>query len=259
MKDEATGPSSHVSEVVLGAFGCGIFVAFWAVLSSDLFLDEVYSDFRPAAVFSKLIELMSGDVIWTHVGSSLKRLGVGLGCATLVGIPVGVLIGQYGNLRKLTQVAFQTLRMISPLAWTPIAIIAFGVGDKPVYFLVGIAAVWPIVINTAHGVSRIRPVWSKVARSLGASEIDVLRRVVIPAVIPDIMSGMRIALGIAWIVLVPAEMLGVADGLGYFILDTRDRFDYGELGAAICIIGVIGFMGDGMFRILQGRFSWRQS
>jgi len=146
--------------------------------------------------------------------------------------------------------------MISPLAWMPIAIIAFGVGNRPVYFLVAVAAVWPFIINTAHGVGRVEPLWIKVARNLGAGEGQVLRRVVIPAVVPDILTGLRLAIGLAWVVLVPAEMLGVSSGLGYFILDTRDRFRYDELMAAILLIGLLGYGLDGVVKVVQRRFSW---
>ncbi len=138
----------------------------------------------------------------------------------------------------------------------PIAIIAFGVGDRPVYFLIAVATVWPFVINTAHGISRVEPLWIKVAHNLGAGEGQVLRRVVIPAVVPDILTGLRLAIGLAWVVLVPAEMLGVSSGLGYFILDTRDRFRYDELVAAILLIGLLGYGLDGAVKAVQRRFSW---
>jgi NitT/TauT family transport system permease protein len=129
-----------------------------------------------------------------------------------LGIPLGVIVGYYRPAEAASSVVFQFLRMISPLAWMPIAIIAFGVGDPPVYFLIAVATVWPFVINTAHGVGQVKPLWIKVARSLGAGEGQLLRRVIIPAVVPDILTGLRLAIGLAWVVLVPAEMLGVSWG-----------------------------------------------
>jgi NitT/TauT family transport system permease protein len=148
--------------------------------------------------------------------------------------------------------------MTSPLAWMPIAIIIFGVGNKPIYFLITVAAVWPIIINTAHGVRNVNVIWIKVVRMLGGHDWEVLRRAVIPAIIPDVLTGLRISLGISWIILVPAEMLGVPSGLGYYILDTRDRFNYGEMTAVILVIGFLGFISDTLLRIIQTRFSWRK-
>jgi NitT/TauT family transport system permease protein len=146
--------------------------------------------------------------------------------------------------------------MISPLAWMPIAIIALGTGDKPIYFLIAMVATWPIIINTAHGVLGVEKIWLQVARNAGANEATILRRVVVPAVIPDMLTGLRVAIGVSWVVLVPAEMLGVSAGLGYYVLDTRDRFAYGELVAIILVIGFIGYILDSAVRAAQRRFSW---
>ena len=139
----------------------------------------------------------------------------------------------------------------------PIAIIIFGIGDKPVYFLIAVAAVWPIIINTAQGVRSVDPGWIRVVRVMGGGQVDVLRRAIMPAVIPDIITGVRISVGISWIILVPAEMLGVTSGLGYFILDARDRFEYGELMACILAIGVVGMLLDFILSQLESRLSWR--
>jgi NitT/TauT family transport system permease protein len=192
-----------------------------------------------------------------HLLPSLKRIGVGLLIAFLVGVPIGVAVGYFATVRNLTNTVFQFLRMISPLAWMPLAIIMFGVGDSPVYFLISVAAVWPIIINTAQGVRGMDPGWVKVVKTLGGGQRDILRRAVLPAVIPDIITGLRISVGICWVILVPAEMLGVSSGLGYFILDTRDRFAYGELMAAILVIGFVGLVLDTLLGQMESRFSWK--
>jgi NitT/TauT family transport system permease protein len=212
--------------------------------------------FSPASAGRALVDLASGGDLWPHLGASLRRVLVGLALAAGVGIPLGVVIGYYHVVETSSSVIMQFLRMISPLAWMPIAIIAFGVGDPPVYFLIAVAAVWPFIISTAHGVSQVQPLWIKVARNLGAGEGQLLRRVIIPAVVPDILTGLRLAIGLAWVVLVPAEMLGVSSGLGYFILDTRDRFRYDELVAAILLIGLLGYGLDAVVKAVQRRFSW---
>jgi NitT/TauT family transport system permease protein len=137
----------------------------------------------------------------------------------------------------------------------------FGVGDAPVIFLVAMGATWPIVMNTSAGVAGLDPTWPRVARSLGATPVETLRLVVWPGVRTDVMTGLRVATGLAWVILVPAEMLGVDSGLGYFILDARDRFAYDELTAAVLIIGSIGLGLDLLARLAFGprrrRFSAR--
>jgi NitT/TauT family transport system permease protein len=144
------------------------------------------------------------------------------------------------------------LRNISPLAWTPIAIIFLGVGDAPVVFLIAVGAMWPIMLNTQAGVSHLDPSWLRVSRSLGATRAETLRHVIWPGIRPDVLTGVRVATGLAWVILVPAEMLGVDSGLGYLILDARDRFAYDELIAVVIAIGLIGLVIDAVTRTLLG-------
>lgn len=146
--------------------------------------------------------------------------------------------------------AFQFLRMISPLSWMPIAVMLLGVGDKPIYFLLAFAAVWPILLNTAEGVRQLDPSWLRLSASLAATRWETLRHVIAPGVLSHTLTGLRLAIGIVWIVLVPCEMLGVSAGLGYFILDTRDRLAYPELMATVLLIGLLGFLLDAGARAL---------
>lgn len=256
-----TGTLSHrlkSSPLILGLIGVAIFMALWQTATALQLLGPQFGPaFAPASAIIALIELTTSGVIWPHLHDSLRRIFVGLIIAAGIGIPVGVIIGYYRPAEALTAIVFQFLRMISPLAWMPIAIIIWGVGDKPIYFLIAVASVWSFIINTAHGVSRVNPLWIKVARNLGANELQLLSRVIFPAVIPDILTGLRLALGMAWVMLVPDEMLGVSSGLGYFILDTRDRFRYDQLMAAIMLIGLIGFVLDTIIKTIQRRYSWK--
>lgn len=138
--------------------------------------------------------------------------------------------------------------MISPLSWMPLAVVLFGLGSAPVVFLVAMACVWPIALNTAAGVRGLDERWVMVARSLGASRWEIARTVLWPAVRPAVLTGIWLAVGLAWVVLVPAEMLGVDSGLGYFMLDTRDRLAYGEMMTAILLTGIIGLALDAAAR-----------
>jgi len=129
-----------------------------------------------------------------------------------------------------------------------------GVGDAPVYFLLAFAAVWPLMLATAAGVAQLDPNWMLLGRSLSATRWEVIWRLVLPGITAQILTGVRLAIGIIWIVLVPAEMLGVSAGLGYFILDTRDRLAYSELTAAIILIGLLGYALDYLARLVHARW-----
>jgi len=217
---------------------------------------ESFADFAPAPAFAALMDLVRSGGLWNTILPSLYRIGMGLLWAVLIGVPVGVAIGTINSLREITHVPFQFLRMISPLAWMPIAVLAFASWDNAIIFLITIAAVWPILFSTAHGVRRVDPLWFKVARNLGADGFQMLRRIIMPAIAQDIFAGIRLAVGVAWIVLVPAEYLGVTSGLGYAINDARDTLEYDTLASIVIIIGVLGFFLDGICLSLIKRFSW---
>ncbi|MBV7535791.1 ABC transporter permease [Duganella sp. sic0402] len=210
--------------------------------------------FAPVEAGRALLQMLQGPDIWRDIGLSLRRVGYGLLAAALIGIPLGVLVGSSKRFAAATMPLFQLLRMVSPLSWMPLAVMTLGVGDAPVYFLLAFAAVWPILLNTATGVARLDQNWLLLARSLSATHTETVLRVVLPGITADILTGVRLAIGIIWIVLVPAEMLGVSAGLGYFILDARDRLAYNELMAAIVLIGILGFVLDWLARAAHARW-----
>lgn len=215
-----------------------------------------FADFAPAPAFARLLDLFASGYVWESSAPSLERIGLGLFWAVVVGVPTGVAIGLYASLREITHVPFQFLRMISPLAWMPVAVLAFSSWDGAIVFLITVAAVWPVLFSTAQGVRRIDPLWFKVAKNLGADGFQMLRRIILPAIGQDIFAGIRLAVGVAWIVLVPAEYLGVTSGLGYAINDARDTLEYDTLAAMVVVIGIIGFVLDGVCVSLIKRFSW---
>jgi NitT/TauT family transport system permease protein len=215
-----------------------------------------FADFAPQPAFARLFDLLNSGAVLNAVLPSLGRIGLGLLWAVLIGVPVGVGIGLFANLRDITHVPFQFLRMISPLAWMPIAVLAFSTWDGAIVFLIVVAAIWPVIFSTAQGVRRIDPLWFKVAKNLGAGGVQMLRRIILPAIGQDIFAGIRLAVGVAWIVLVPAEYLGVTSGLGYAINDARDTLEYDTLAAMVVVIGVLGFFLDAICVRLSNRFSW---
>jgi NitT/TauT family transport system permease protein len=226
----------------------------WAIATNPD--TESFADFAPAPAFSRLIDLLGNGYVWHATAPSLERIGLGLLWAVVIGVPVGVTVGLYASMREITHVPFQFLRMISPLAWMPVAVLAFASWDGAIVFLIAIAAVWPVLFSTAQGVRRIDPLWFKVAKNLGADGSQMLHRIIFPAIGQDIFAGVRLAVGVAWIVLVPAEYLGVTSGLGYAINDARDTLEYDTLAAMVVVIGVIGFFLDGICVSLIKRFSW---
>lgn len=241
--------TSLIPSKIYGLIGILIGLFIWAAISysSSAFLAQ---QLRPLASFQQLFYLLqSADFYW-HIALSLKRIAIGLGGAFILGLPLGLFLGSSVIFRQLFTPLCQFLRMISPLSWMPIAVMAFGIGDKAIYFLLIMAAVWPIALNTAHGAQQLNPQWRLLSQSLSATRTEFLLHILLPAIRQDVITGLRLALGVVWIVLVPCEMLGVNAGLGYFILDTRDRMAYSELMATLMVIGVIGYALDSFCRSL---------
>jgi len=211
--------------------------------------------FSPEATWQAAGVLWHGGEIGHHALVSLQRVALALLLALAVGVPLGLVIGISRRAEQTCSVVFQFLRMVSPLSWMPLAVMALGLGDAPVVFLLVCAAVWPIVLNVAAGIAAIDPQWLTLADSLGANRRERLWHIIVPAIASHLLTGLRLAIGLIWVVLVPAEMLGVNAGLGYFILDTRDRMAYGELMVTILLIGVLGYALDCLARAAHRRWA----
>ena len=241
----------HPHAILKGLAGLGTLVILWWLLTDVLASNQTMAQrFGPGPAWAALADLLVGQEIWHHAAVSLQRVLIGLGMAAAIGIPLGLVLGWWQAVNDALSPTFQFLRMISPLSWMPIAVMVFGIGDQPVYFLLAFAAVWPIMLNTLAGVKAVDPRWLALGQSLSASRLESWRHIVLPAITGHVLTGLRLAIGVVWIVLVPCEMLGVSAGLGYFILDTRDRLDYPALMATILMIGALGFLLDWTLRTL---------
>ena len=214
----------------------------------------------PWQVVAGALELARDGTLWEHIGASLFRVGAGFGLAALVAIPLGLWMGWVSGAYRMFNPIFQMLRPISPIAWIPLAILWFGVGDLSPIFLIFISSVFPMIVQTTSGVHTIERRYLRAAANFGVSRSVLFRRVVIPAVLPEIIVGMRIGVGVAWLVVVAAEMIALRSGLGYLIMDSRNAGNrYDLVIASMIIIGVIGLLLDGATRLLErmNTVKWR--
>ena len=206
----------------------------------------------PLGVERGMLELFHKNVLWQDIATSLERVAIGFGAAVLLGIPIGLSLGWYPAANQVVNPVMQILRPISPIAWIPVAIIFFGVGDNAAIFLIFLGSFFPIVVACINGVSNVPSVYRRAGRNFGLSPAQMLAKVIFPAALPQIIVGLRLALGIAWLVVVAAEMVAVDSGLGYLVIDSRNsgkRYDL--VVAAMLMIGVIGLALDWGFRRLE--------
>ena len=245
--------------IVLKLAGVLIFLGLWQLGGQWVANNpdtQNFADFAPEPTIKALSELVTSGSLVENSLPSLKRIFMGIMIALAIGIPLGVAIGRFTLLNDSTHLPFQFLRMISPLAWMPIAVLIYPTWDSAIIFLITMAAVWPLILSSAAGVKRIDPSWFTVARNLGASEFQIITKVILPAVLYDIVNGLRLAIGIAWVVIVPAEFLGVSSGLGYAINDARDTLEYDTLAAYVVAIGFIGYILDSSCGYLTKKINW---
>ncbi len=234
---------------------------FWPIFASALVLalwhfSIVWSATKifpsPEAVEKGIAGLIHKQVLWHDIVDSLRRVAIGFGAAAAIGIPVGLTLGWYPAANQVVNPVLQILRPISPIAWIPVAIILLGVGDHAATALIFLGAFFPILVACVDGVSNVPSVFRLAGRNFGLSPVRMLAQVVFPAALPKIIVGLRIALGIAWLVVVAAEMIAVDSGLGYLVIDSRNSGNrYDLVVAAMLMIGLIGLILDICFRRLE--------
>jgi NitT/TauT family transport system permease protein len=207
----------------------------------------------PWQVVLGTVELIRDGTLWLHIGASLGRVAAGFLLAVAVAVPLGLWMGRVRGAYATLNPLFQILRPISPIAWIPIAILWFGVGNASPIYLIFISSVFPMIVQTVSGVHGIEKRYLRAAENFGVSRRTLMTRVVIPATLPEVIVGMRIGLGVAWLVVVAAEMIALRSGLGYLIMDSRNAGNrYDLVIAGMVIIGLIGLLLDGLMRMLEG-------
>jgi NitT/TauT family transport system permease protein len=223
--------------------GPALLVAVWAgVASLGLFPESLFP--HPFAVARGLVlELRSGRLFDDAV-ASLFRVACGFLLAVFLGVPAGLLIGRSLWARQAFLPLVNFFRSLSPLAWIPFAILWLGIGDPPAIFLIFMAAFFPVVLSTSAAVANIPSVYFRVARDLGIDGAELLREVTLPAIAPQVITTLRVAAGLSWLVVVAAEMIAGRDGLGFAVWDARNGLRIDLLGAAMVAIGLIGVVLD---------------
>jgi NitT/TauT family transport system permease protein len=233
----------------------------WPVLATALLLALWHYAVRwtatkvfpsPREVEAGLATLLHHGVLYHDILDSLRRVAIGYFAAVALGIPLGLLFGWYPAVNQVVNPVVQLMRPISPIAWIPVAIIFFGVGDYAAIFLVFLGAFFPIVVTCVDGVQNVPLIYRRAGRNFGLTPAQILSRVVFPAALPQILVGLRIALGIAWLVVVAGEMIAVDSGLGYLIIDSRNsgkRYDL--VVGAMLMIGLIGLGLDMLYRRVE--------
>lgn len=206
----------------------------------------------PIATLQGLGEITRSGVVFKYTVASLFRVTWGYGAAVCLAIPLGLTIGWFRRAELATNPLLQMLRPISPLAWIPIAILWFGVGDQSAIFIIFLGSFFPLLVAAMNSVSNVSRVHLNVGRNFGMSSYQLLRHIVFPAVLPQLVVGMRLALGVAWLVVVAAEMIAVDSGLGYLIIEARNaggRYDL--VVGGMVLIGTIGLLLDALMRRLE--------
>ena len=207
----------------------------------------------PSAIFSAGWQLARSGVLLEHALASTQRVIFAWGAVCLIAIPLGIAMGWWSRFNRYANPIIELLRPIPPLAWIPISILWFGIGLKQNIFIIMIGCFFPVLLNTVHGVRSVDPVLIRAARNFCPGEWAILRRVVLYAALPNIFTGARIGLGVAWMVLVAAELVAATSGLGFMIEDARNFLRTDVIFVGMIAIGCMGILMEGLLRLLQKR------
>jgi nitrate/nitrite transport system permease protein len=191
-----------------------------------------------------------------NILASLERVGLGFGLAALVGIPLGFIIGRFEFLSRMTAPVISLLRPVSPLAWLPIGLLVFKAANPAAIWVIFISAIWPMIINTAVGVSKVPQDYMNVARVLNLSEWKIFTRILFPSVLPYMMTGVRLSIGVAWLVIVAAEMLTGGVGIGFWVWDEWNNLNVEHIIIAIFVVGIVGLLLEQVLLLLAKRFNY---
>jgi NitT/TauT family transport system permease protein len=241
---------SFLRNALPGALGIAALVAVWHLVARRFDPSQFPGPREVAAAWQE--QLAEGQLLG-HIKTSLARFAIAYAIAVALGVPLGVTLGYWTRGLRFVDPALQILRPISPIAWFPLAVLWFGVGDAPAVFIIALAAFFPILLSTVGAVRNVPGDYLKVAATFGAKPGFTARKVLLPAAFPAIVVGLRIALGVAWIHLVAGEMLGSQAGLGFLIVDARNFLRTDLIVAGMLTIGVLGLGVDRLMAWFERR------
>jgi len=219
-----------------------VFILLFWEMSARFGLLNVQVLSSPFEIVNSLFQLISTGTLLIDVVDSVKRVLIGFTLGSLVGIIVAIFMGLNRASQEYLGFIIEILRPIPPIAWIPITILWFGIGDTPAYYLVGLGAFFPVFTNTMKAIKGIESKYVHLALSLGATKSIVFRKVLIPMVLPDLMIGLRVGLGVGWIIVITAEMVGAQSGLGYMIQLNRIMLQMPNVIVGMIAIGIIGLL-----------------
>ncbi|WP_407061282.1 nitrate ABC transporter permease [Achromobacter ruhlandii] len=242
--------------------GFALFVLVWQVVAMRI--PEIPT---PGVTWQAAVALFSDPFydngpndkgIGWNLLASLQRVGIGFGLAALAGIPIGFAIGRYAPVRAMFSPIVSLLRPVSPLAWLPLGLLLFKAANPAAIWAIFICSIWPMIINTAVGVSRVPQDYLNVARVLNLSEWKVTTKVLLPAVLPYMLTGVRLSIGTAWLVIVAAEMLTGGTGIGFWLWDEWNNLKVEHIVIAIFVIGIVGLILETLLVALARRFTYTE-
>jgi nitrate/nitrite transport system permease protein len=246
--------------VVPPVVGLALLIGIWGLLTQ-----KGGSFPTPAATFDAAVKLFANPFyrngpndqgIGWNILFSLERVGVGFGLAALVGIPLGFMIGRFATLNRMVSPLISLLKPVSPLAWLPIGLLVFKSANPAAIWTIFICSIWPMVINTAVGVQKVPQDYLNVARVLNLSEWRIATRILLPAVMPYLLTGVRLSVGTAWLVIVAAEMLTGGVGIGFWVWDEWNNLNVAHIIIAIFVIGIVGLLLEWMLVAAARRFDY---
>jgi nitrate/nitrite transport system permease protein len=240
--------------------GLALLIGVWALLTMNSTTFPT-----PKETFDAAVKLFANPFyskgpndqgIGWNVLNSLERVGVGFGLAALVGIPLGFMLGRFEFLSRMVNPLVSLLRPVSPLAWLPIGLLVFKAANPAAIWTIFICSIWPMIINTAVGVQRVPQDYLNVARVLNLSEWKVITKILFPAVLPYMLTGVRLSVGTAWLVIVAAEMLTGGVGIGFWVWDEWNNLNVKHIIVAIFVIGIVGLVLEQLLIGIARRFSY---
>lgn len=253
---------SALRAVVGPVAGFALFVLVWQVVAMRI--PEIPT---PGVTWRAAVELFSDPFydngpndkgIGWNLLASLQRVALGFGLAALVGIPAGFAIGRYAAVRAMFSPIVSLLRPVSPLAWLPLGLLLFKAANPAAIWAIFICSIWPMIINTAVGVARVPQDYLNVARVLNLSEWKVTTKVLLPAVLPYMLTGVRLSIGTAWLVIVAAEMLTGGTGIGFWLWDEWNNLKVEHIVIAIFVIGIVGLLLETLLVALARRYTYTE-